>query len=93
MRLGKLQFMIVSIPLDSPSLLISAALFALGMIITPISARLGVVGIGIATIIMGAAVLLTTPNGLGAIGPWIVAFGSSVIVGAWMIMIGMKNPA
>jgi hypothetical protein len=88
---GQPQIMIISIPLDSPSLLIAGVLFGLGMIITPISARLGVVGIGTATVIMGSVVLLTIPNGFGAIGPWIVPFGSTVIVGVWMIMIGMKN--
>jgi hypothetical protein len=85
--------MIISIPLDSVPLLIVAILFSLGMIVTPISARLGVVGMGTATIIMGSSVLLTIPNGFVAIGPWLVPFGSAIIVGIWMIMIGIKNPS
>ena len=84
--------MIISIPLDSSPLLLAAVIFSLGMLATPISPRLGVIGIGTATVIMGSVVLLTIPIGLKAIGPWLVCFGPAVIVGAWMVMIGIKKP-
>ena len=81
--------MILSIPLDSTPLLIAAALIAFGLLAYPFSARLGVIGIGAGTVIMGAVVLYDLPSGFAIQG--LVLFGFTVIVGAWMMYIGVKN--
>ncbi len=83
--------MIINIPLFSPPLLVAAAFIALGMLFTPIYPRLGVIGIGSGSVIMGAVVLFTIPYGLEA--PSLVLFGITVIVGAWMVSVGLKKPA
>ncbi len=81
--------MILSIPLDSMPLLIAAALIALGFLAYLFSARLGVIGIGAGSMIMGVVVLLDLPNGLAIQG--LVLFGFTVIVGVWMMYVGVKN--
>ena len=81
--------MILSIPLFSMPLLIAAALIALGFLAYPFSARLGVVGIGAGTMIMGVVVLHDLPNGFAIQS--LVLFGFTVIVGAWMMYVGVKN--
>ena len=81
--------MILSIPLFSMPLLIAAALIALGFLAYPFSARLGVVGIGAGTVIMGVVVLHDLPNGFAIQS--LVLFGFTVIVGAWMMYVGVKN--
>ena len=81
--------MILSIPLDSTPLLIAAALIALGFPAYLLSARLGVIGIGAGSMIMGVVVLHDLPNGLAIQG--LVLFGFTVIVGAWMMYVGVKN--
>lgn len=81
--------MILSIPLFSTPLLIAAALIALGFLAYPFSARLGVIGIGAGTVIMGVVVLRDLPNGFALQG--LVLFGFTVIVGAWMMYVGVKN--
>ncbi|MFB3764824.1 MAG: hypothetical protein ACE14P_06195 [Methanotrichaceae archaeon] len=83
--------MILSIPLFSPVLLAAAVLVAIGMLLYPFSARLSVIGIGAGSIVMGIEVLLNHPVGLQPQS--IILFGSSVIVGAWMALVGLKKPA
>jgi len=79
----------IAIPLFSTPLLIAAALIALGFLIYPLSARLGVVSIGAGTVIMGAVVILDLPNGFGIES--LVLFGFTVMVGVWMMYVGVKN--
>lgn len=81
--------MILSIPLDSVPLLIAAALIALGFLAYPFSARLGVIGIGAGSLVMGVVVLFNLPNGFAIQS--LVLFGFTVIVGAWMMYVGVKN--
>ena len=81
--------MILSIPLFSMPLLIAAALIALGFLAYPFSARLGVIGIGAGTVIMGVVVLHDLPNGFAIQS--LVLFGFTVIVGALMMYVGVKN--
>lgn len=81
--------MILSIPLDSVPLLIAAALIALGFLAYPFSARLGIIGIGAGTLIMGVVVILDLPNGLAI--PSLVIFGFPGLVGVWMMYVGVKN--
>jgi len=83
--------MILSIPLFSPALLVAAALAAIGMLLYPFSARLSVIGIGAGSIIMGIEVLMNHPVGLQPQS--IILFGSSVVVGIWMALVGLKKPA
>ncbi|MGA9099053.1 MAG: hypothetical protein WB392_09005 [Methanotrichaceae archaeon] len=83
--------MILSIPLFSPVLLVVAALVAIGMILYPFSARLSVIGIGAGSVIMGIEVLINHPIGLQPQS--IILFGSAVVVGAWMALVGLKKPA
>lgn len=79
----------ISIPLFSTPLLISAALIGLGFLTYFYSARLGVVLLGTGSAIMGAVVILDLPNGMGLQG--LILFGMSVLVGGWMVYIGIRN--
>ena len=79
----------LSIPLFSIPLLIAAALIALGFITYLISARLGVVLMGAGSVIMGAVVIHDLPNGMGMLS--LVLFGMTVLVGGWMVYVGVKN--
>jgi len=79
----------LSIPLFSMPLLIAAALIALGFITYVISARLGVVLMGAGSVIMGAVVIHDLPNGMGMLS--LVLFGMTVLVGGWMVYVGIKN--
>lgn len=83
--------MIISIPLFSPVLLIAAALIAIGMLLYPFNARFSVIGIGAGSVIMGIEALMNNPSGLQPQS--IILFGSAVIVGAWMALVGLKKPA
>lgn len=83
--------MIISIPLASPALLIAAALIAIGFLVYPFSARLSVIGIGMGSVIMGIEVLLNHPVGLQPQS--IILFGITILVGAWMMFVGLKKPA
>jgi len=79
----------LSIPLFSTPLLIAAALIALGFITYLLSARIGVILMGAGSVIMGAVVIFDLPNGMGLQG--LVLFGMTVLVGGWMMYIGVKN--
>ena len=79
----------LSIPLFSTPLLISAALIALGFITYLLSARVGVILMGAGSVIMGAVVIFDLPNGMGLQG--LVLFGFTVLVGGWMMYVGVKN--
>ena len=79
----------LSIPLFSTPLLISAALIGLGFITYLLSARIGVILIGAGSVIMGAVVIFDLPNGMGLQG--LVLFGFTVLVGGWMMYVGVKN--
>jgi hypothetical protein len=79
----------LSIPLFSTPLLIAAALIALGFLTYLLSARLGVILMGAGSIIMGAVVIFDLPNGMGLQG--LVLFGMTVLVGGWMMYVGVKN--
>ncbi len=81
--------MIISIPMFSLPLLAAAALIALGFIVYPFSARLGVLGIGAGSVIMGAVVLVDLPKGFELQA--IVLFGITAVVGAWMMYVAVKN--
>jgi hypothetical protein len=79
----------LSIPLDSTPLLISAALIGLGFLTYLLSARIGVILMGAGSVIMGAVVIFDLPNGMGLQG--LVLFGITVVVGGWMMYVGVKN--
>ena len=79
----------LSIPLFSTPLLIAAALIALGFMAYLFSARLGVILMGAGSVIMGAVVIIDLPNGMGLQG--LVLFGITVLVGGWMMYVGVKN--
>jgi hypothetical protein len=79
----------LSIPLFSTPLLIAAALIGLGFITYLLSARIGVILIGAGSVIMGAVVIFDLPNGMGLQG--LVLFGMTVLVGGWMMYVGVKN--
>ena len=79
----------IAIPLFSTPLLIAAALIGLGFLIYPFSARIGVVSIGVGTAIMGTVVLFDLPNGFAIES--LVLFGFTVVVGLWMVYVGVKN--
>ena len=79
----------IAIPLFSTPLLIAAALIALGLLAYPLSARIGVVSIGVGTAIMGTVVLFDLPNGFAIES--LVLFGFTVVVGLWMVYVGVKN--
>ena len=81
--------MILSIPLNSIPLLVAAALIALGFIAYPISARAGVLAIGAGSVIMGGVVLTELPQGMEL--PTAALFGITVVVGAWMMYVAVKN--
>ncbi len=83
--------MIISIPLASPAMLIAAAAIAIGLLLYPFSARLSVIGIGMGSIIMGVEVIISHPIGLQPQS--IILFGITILVGAWMMFVGLKKPA
>lgn len=83
--------MIISIPLASPALLIAAALIAIGFLVYPFSARLSVIGIGLGSIVMGIEVLMNHPSGLQLQS--LILFGIAILVGVWMMFVGLKKPA
>jgi hypothetical protein len=85
----RLEIMNLSIPLFSTPLLIAAALIALGFITYLLSARLGVVLMGAGSIIMGAVAIFDLPNGMGLQS--LVLFGMTVLVGGWMVYVGVRN--
>jgi len=79
----------LSIPLFSTPLLIAAALIGLGFLAYVVSARIGVVLMGAGSVIMGAVVIHDLPNGMGL--PSLGLFGITVLVGGWMVYVGVKN--
>ncbi|WP_424444719.1 hypothetical protein [Methanothrix sp.] len=79
----------ISIPLFSAPLLLAAAFIALGFLIYPLSARVGVMSMGAGSVIMGMVVLIDLPNGLAIES--LVLFGFTVVVGLWMVYVGVKN--
>ncbi|MDD1762872.1 MAG: hypothetical protein LUQ59_11635 [Methanothrix sp.] len=79
----------LSIPLFSMPLLVAAALIALGFLSYLLSARLGVVLIGAGSLIMGAVVIFDLPNGMGLES--LLLFGITVLVGGWMMYVGVRN--
>ncbi len=79
----------LSIPLFSTPLLIAATLIALGFITYLFSARLGVGLMGTGSVIMGAVVIFDLPNGMGLQS--LVLFGMTVLVGGWMVYVGVRN--
>jgi hypothetical protein len=79
----------ISIPLFSIPLLASAVLILLGLLVTPLSVRLGVIGIGAGSAILGLVAIKDFPNGLEI--QTIVLFGITTVVGLWMISVGLKE--
>jgi hypothetical protein len=79
----------ISIPLFSIPLLASAVLILLGLLVTPFSVRLGVIGIGAGSAILGLVAIKDFPNGLEI--QTIVLFGITTVVGLWMISVGLKE--
>jgi hypothetical protein len=70
-------------------LLISALFIALGFLVYPISARLSVIGLGIGSVIMGVVVITDLPQGFEI--QTLTLFGITVVVGAWMVSVGLKE--
>ncbi len=81
--------MIISIPLFSWPLLLAAALIGLGLLAYPVTARASVVLIGAGSVIMGAVVLAELPKGFELQAA--ILFGMAVVVGGWMMFVGVKN--
>jgi hypothetical protein len=79
----------ISIPLFSIPLLVSAILILLGLLVTPISVRLGVIGIGAGSVILGLVAIKDLPMGFEV--QTIVLFGITTVVGLWMISVGLKE--
>ena len=79
----------ISIPLFSIPLLVSAVLILLGLLVTPFSVRLGVIGIGAGSVILGLVAIKDFPNGLEI--QTIVLFGVTTVVGLWMVSVGLKE--
>lgn len=79
----------ISIPLFSTPLLVSAVLILLGFLVAPFSVRLGVIGIGAGSTILGMVAIKDFPNGLEI--KTIVLFGITTVVGLWMISVGLKE--
>jgi hypothetical protein len=79
----------ISIPLFSIPLLASAVLLLIGLLVTPFSARLGVIGIGAGSALLGLVAIKDFPNGLEI--QTIVLFGITTVVGLWMISVGLKE--
>ena len=79
----------ISIPLLSIPLLASAVLILLGLLVTPFSVRLGVIGIGAGSVILGLVAIKDLPMGFEV--QTIVLFGITTVVGLWMISIGLKE--
>lgn len=79
----------ISIPLFSIPLLVSAVLISLGLLVTPFSARLGVIGIGAGSVILGLVAIKDLPMGFEV--QTIVLFGITTVVGLWMISVGLKE--
>ena len=79
----------ISIPLFSIPLLASAVLILLGLLVTPFSMRLGVIGIGTGSVILGLVAIKDFPNGLEI--QTIVLFGVTTVVGLWMVSVGLKE--
>ena len=79
----------ISIPLFSIPLLASAVLILLGLLATPFSVRLGVIGIGAGSAILGLVAIKDFPNGLEI--QTIVLFGVTAVVGLWMVSVGLKE--
>lgn len=80
----------VSIPVSSPALLAATFLIALGVALLPLSAKHSIICIGAGSIIMGLVMLANLPRGFEV--QWIIMFGSAIIVGAWMIVVGIRQP-
>lgn len=80
----------MSIPLSSPPLLAATFLIALGVALILLSARYGIICIGAGSIIMGLVILADLPKGFELQG--IILFGLVIVVGAWMIAVGLKQP-
>ena len=79
----------ISIPLFSIPLLASAVLILLGLLVTPFSVRLGVIGIGAGSAILGLVAIKDLPMGLEP--QTVVLFGITTVVGLWMISVGLKE--
>jgi hypothetical protein len=79
----------ISIPLFSIPLLVSAVLILLGFLVTPFTARLGVIGIGAGSVILGLVAIKEFPNGFEV--QTIVLFGITTVVGLWMVSVGLKE--
>ena len=79
----------ISIPLFSIPLLVSAVLILLGLLVTPFSVRLGVIGIGAGSVILGLVAIKDLPMGFEI--QTIVLFGITTVVGLWMISVGLKE--
>jgi hypothetical protein len=79
----------ISIPLFSIPLLVAALLTLLGFLVTPFSVRLGVIGIGAGSVILGIVAIKDLPMGfeLQTIG----LFGITAVVGLWMVSVGLKK--
>lgn len=81
--------MIISIPIFSIPLLVSALLILLGFLLTPISVRMGIIGIGAGSLILGTVAIRDLPMGFDI--KTIVLFGITAVVGLWMVSVGLKK--
>lgn len=80
-----------SIPVSSPALLAAAFMIALGVALLPLSVKYSIISIGAGSIVMGLVMLSDLPRGFEL--QWIVLFGSAIVVGSWMIAVGIRQPA
>lgn len=79
----------ISIPLISLPMLAAALLTLLGLAVTPISSRLGIIGIGAGSAIMAIVAIKDLPMGFEI--RTIVLFGITALVGLWMVSVGLKK--
>jgi hypothetical protein len=80
----------LSIPLFSAPLLFAAFLALAGLAVYIWHPRLSVIGIGAGAAIAAIIAIIDIPNAFTPQG--IFLFGMTVLVGGWMVAVGMKKP-
>jgi hypothetical protein len=68
---------------------LAAVLMGAGLLLSVIYERAGSIGLGAGSVAVGLALLSTVPEGWELVGYGF--FGISLIVGLWMIRIGLKR--
>ena len=76
------------LPLD-PLIVAGMILIAVGIFLTLVSARAGILLVGLGTVATGAFLFIIVPNGFD---PFSILFnGLLVICGLWMVMVSAKK--